>query len=204
MLFRIELTGESPLIHHSAAGLDPTTGISREIAEIAAKRGQNRTEADELRLKELECQRSLWLEGGQPTVPHSAIRAAIEAGARKLKQGPSVREGLIVQDVMFTFDRKRYGKSLAAWGKKCQFTVPVVVQRNRILRTRARFDLPWSVECTVFADPDLVDTEKLRTWCDIAGTRIGIGDWRPQKSGTFGRFAVASVEVIEQSHEAGR
>ena len=199
MLYRATLRGESALIMHSAAGLDTTSAISREINEITKKRGTNRTEADELRLKELECQRSLWLEGGEPSVPHSALRACIETGARKLKQGPLVREGLIVQSCAFEFDRSKHGGSLAEWGVRCQFTVPVVVQRNRILRTRARFDLPWSIAAEVYGDPDLVDAAKLETWLDIAGQRIGLGDWRPEKSGAFGRFAVESVEKIEKS-----
>lgn len=198
MLYRTELIGDSPLIMHSAAGLDPTTAISREINEITKKRGTNRTEADELRLKELECQRSFWLESDEPTVPHSAIRAAIEKGARKLKQGPLVREGLIVQSTAFEFDRERYGTTLAEWGVNCQFTIPVVVQRSRILRTRARFELPWKVSAEIYGDSELVDAEKLTTWLDIAGQRIGLGDWRPEKSGAFGRFRVESVvEVTE-------
>ena len=197
MLYTVRLTGDSPIIMHSAAGLDGTSDISREIAEITAKRGNNQTTADKLRLKELECVRSLWLENGNPAVPHSALRACIETGARKLKQGPLVREGLIVQSSKFSFDTERYGETIDSWGRKCQHTVPVVVQRNRILRTRAMFDLPWSVTAEVYGDDQLVDAEKLQVWLDIAGQRIGLGDWRPEKSGAFGRFSVESVVESE-------
>ncbi len=197
MLFAVELVGDSPIIMHSAAGLDTASDISREINEIAKKRGTNRTEADELRLRELECQRSLWLENGKPTVPHSALRSCIETGARKLKQGPQVREGMVVQETVFVFDSERYGKSVKEWGENCQFTVPVVVQRNRILRTRAKFDQPWSVNAIIYGDDELVDSTKLKTWLDIAGQRIGLGDWRPEKSGAYGRFSVNSVEITD-------
>ena len=193
MLYTVKLKGDAPVIMHSASGLDTTTPISREINEITKKRGTNRTAADELRLKELECVRSLWLENGWPTIPHSALRACIETGARKLKQGPLVREGLIVQSSKFSFDTERYGETIDSWGRKCQHTVPVVVQRNRILRTRAMFETPWSVSAVVYGDDELVDAEKLHTWLDIAGQRIGLGDWRPEKSGAFGRFSVEGV-----------
>lgn len=197
MLYETRLKGDSGIIHHSANGLDTTSHISRAINEITTKRGTNRTEADELRLRELECQRSLWLDAdGDPTVPHSALRACIETGARKLKQGPLVREGLIVQTTKFEFDTKRYGTSIEEWGRNCQHTVPVVVQRNRILRTRALFDLPWAVSATIYGDDELVDASKLETWLDIAGQRIGLGDWRPEKSGAFGRFSVGSVAEV--------
>ena len=38
----------------------------------------------------------------------------------------------------------------------------------------------------VEADDELVDQEQLVTWLDISGRRLGLGDWRPQKSGQYG------------------
>ena len=84
------------------------------------------------------------------------------------------------------------GKTVEELGKSLQFTVPVVVQRARILRTRAKFD-EWSMVVTIDADPELVDRQHLQTWLDIAGARCGLGDWRPEKSGEYGRFK-ATIE----------
>ena len=42
-------------------------------------------------------------------------------------------------------------------------------------------------------DDELVDQTQLETWLDIAGRRIGLGDWRPAKSGHFGRFETLSI-----------
>ena len=176
-------------------GLTTRSPVSREIAAIAAKRGGNRTEADEDRLRELECQRALWIdEGGAPTIPATAIRATIEGGARKRKQGPQVRGGLVVLNTCFEYDMDRYGETIDELGKQAQFVVPVVVQRNRILRTRAKFDPPWSCTFEVDVDEELVDKSQLLEWLGIAGRQIGLGDWRPEKSGTFGRFNVSSIE----------
>ena len=180
---------------HSAAGLDTRSAISLEIQEIARKKGSNRTQADDDRIAGLECQRSLWLdESGTPCIPYGAIRGCIEQAARKLKQGPQVREGLIVDMVEpLSFDKKRYGNSLEEWGKTTQFRVPVVVQRSRIIRTRAKFDT-WECVFFVETDPELVDKTQLANWLDIAGRRIGLGDWRPQKSGHYGRFETVSIK----------
>ena len=108
MQYRIKVSGLSPIIHHNgAAGLDTRSPVSREIAAIAAKRGGNRTEVDDDRLRELEAQRSLWLdESGAPTIPATAIRATIEGGARKRKQGPLVRGGLMVLSTSFDYDTR--------------------------------------------------------------------------------------------------
>lgn len=198
MRFQFTLTGVSPLIQHNgAAGLDTRSPLSCEIAEIAAKRGGNRTEVDDRRLRELECQRSLYLGAdGKPTLPAASLRSLIEAGARKTKQGTLVREGLMIERVEFRYDVKRYGSTVEELCTKTQFVVPVVVQRQRIARTRARFDPPWSVVGIVDVDPELVDQAKLTAWLALGGRRIGLGDWRPEKSGLFGRFDVESVTEL--------
>ena len=195
MLYRVTIKGIAPIIHHSAAGLDPLLPINVEKQAITRKRGSNRTPADDARLRELDTIGSLWLDfEDKPTIPASAIRSVIETGARKLKQGPQVREGLVITDSAFDYDRERYGESIEDLQRSTQFTVPVVVQRSRIMRTRAKFDMPWSCTFGVDADDELVSREQLERWLDVAGRRIGLGDWRPEKSGTYGRFEVESIE----------
>ena len=200
MQYRIKVSGLSPIIHHNgAAGLDTRSAVSREIAAIAAKRGTNRTAADDDRLRELEAQRSLWLDkSGAPTIPATAIRAAIEAGARKRKQGPQVRGGLMVLSTSFQYDQETYGTCIEELGRSTQYTVPVVVNRSRILRTRAKFDPEWSCTFKVAVDDEEIDLSQLLEWLDIAGRQIGLGDWRPEKSGMFGRFAEPEIERVEE------
>lgn len=191
MRYQVTIRGISPLItHNGAAGLDTRSAANVEKAEITRKRGSNRTAADDARLRELECQISLWLDArGAPTIPEGAIRKCIESGAKKLKQGTQVREGLVVEGVQsFDYDREALGSTVEELGKRAQFTVGVVIQRNRVLRTRAKFD-EWSCAFTLDCDDELVDREQLEVWLDIAGRRIGLGDWRPEKSGgAYGRF----------------
>ena len=195
MLYKVEINGLTPIIHHSATGLDPKLPANVEKAAIAKKRGGNRTASDDARLSELETLTSLWLNfEDKPEIPPSAFRAAIESGARKLKQGPMVREGLIVVSCdEFAYDTKRYGSTLKKLQKTTQYTVPVVVQRSRILRTRAKFELPWSATFTVEVYGDAADAEHLEQWLTIAGRGIGLGDWRPEKSGVYGRFELTSI-----------
>jgi len=177
--------------------LDTRSAANIEKAEITAKRAGDRTEADELRLRELECLTSLYLdESGAPTFPPAALRTNIEYAARKLRQGPLVREGLIVEAVeRFDYD-PTLGTSPGELATNAQFTTGVVVAGRRVLRTRARFD-EWAVTFVVEADDELVDRDKLVTWLDIGGRRLGIGDWRPQKSGQYGRFSVETIEMLD-------
>ena len=196
MFYKTIIEGTTPLIMHCGIrGLDTRSPLSREIAEIAKKRGTNRTQVDDERLAELECQKSFWLNSeGQVTIPERVIKANIEAGARKLKQGPLVREGLIVVNTEFVYNKEAYGETIEELGKSTIFQAPVVVQRNRILRTRAKFD-EWACIAKIETDPELVDEEMIKHWLDIAGRRIGIGDWRPEKSGHYGRYQLE--EIVE-------
>lgn len=199
MFYRINLRGETPLIQNCGTkGLDTRSALAIEKQEITRKKAGNLTVADEDRLREIDCYRSFWEDEKRlPTIPPAAIRKVIENAARKLKDGPQVREGLLVMpDVEFKWDEK-LGKTLKKLSKTVQFTVPVVRNRgNRVLATRAKFD-EWSVAFTVEVDEELVDQGKLVKWLDIAGRRIGLGDWRPHLGGTYGRFIVESVREVE-------
>ena len=99
MRYRISITGTSPIImHNGAAGLDNGSAANKEKALLTKKKGSNRTAPDDIRIKELETYIAFWTDDNDgPTVPPAALRAVIETGARKLKQGPQVREGLIVE-----------------------------------------------------------------------------------------------------------
>ena len=194
--YRIRIKGISPIIHHNgAAGLDTESPVNREKAELIKKKGINRTEDVTARIRQLECETALYLTAdGKPTVPEAALRACIETGARKLKQGGQVREGLLVQKVEeFIYDHTTLGSTLAELSKSTQFVAPVVVQRARLLRTRARFD-EWAIVFTIEVSDELVDKKQLESWLDISGRRIGLCDWRPEKSGSFGRFTTESIE----------
>ena len=197
MLYIAALTGESPLIQHNAQGVDPRHIWNVEKASLTRKKGSNRTASDDARLAELETALGLYLDdtSKQVVVPAAAIRSCIESAARKLKQGPQVREGLLVTGTSFSYDTERYGSTFEELIKSTQFHQVVVVQRQRLIRVRPKFDLPWSVTCYFDCDDELVDENQLATWLDIAGRRIGIGDWRPEKSGTYGRFSIASLRV---------
>ena len=153
--------------------------------------------ADDAKLQELETKTALYLDAsGAPTLPAAALRACIETGPQVEARATGPRRVLIVDEVKsFDYDKKR-GTTLKKLVKSTQFTVPVVVQRNRILRTRAKFD-EWSCTFAVEADDELVDKDQLEAWLDIGGRRIGLGDWRPEKSGNYGRFETVSVKATE-------
>ena len=193
--YRRNFSNHPPQLSRVSTRYSPSASRSRRSP---AERGANRTVADNERLRRLETIRSLWLNAdGMPTIPPAAIRSLLETGARKLRQGAQVREGLVVVDTSFVYDIDVYGETLDELAERAQFTVPVVVKGIRLMRTRPKFDPPWSCTFTVDADDELVDQDHLARWLDIGGRRIGLGDWRPEKSGEYGRFSIGSIQARE-------
>ena len=64
-----------------------------------------------------------------------------------------------------------------------------VIQRARIIRYRPRFD-KWRLTFDILIMDEQVPVTVVRQVVDYAGMYVGIGDFRPGKSGKFGKFSV--------------
>lgn len=71
---------------------------------------------------------------------------------------------------------------------------PVVIQRARVIKGRARLDKWKATFKVVYNDKLIGDPEIIRTILQEAGERIGIMDFRPQKGGPHGTFKVTKFE----------
>lgn len=77
-------------------------------------------------------------------------------------------------------------------GSKVRYSVdrrPVVVGKARILRCRPAF-ANWSMKVALEVDTAILSPSQVRESLALAGRIIGIGDYRPEKGGGFGRFTV--------------
>lgn len=59
---------------------------------------------------------------------------------------------------------------------------------------RPRFD-EWELHAEVEVDQKVMPLQMARDLVEMAGRRMGLGDYRPQKRGTFGRFCVNRWQV---------
>lgn len=48
----------------------------------------------------------------------------------------------------------------------------------------------WEAELLIRYNADVISAEQLVNLVEIAGFAVGVGDWRPEKSGAFGMFEV--------------
>jgi len=64
-----------------------------------------------------------------------------------------------------------------------------------VVAIRPRFD-SWSMRLKLWVDQSEFPLEKARQTFDIAGSRIGVGSFRPEKKGTYGRFQIDEWKVL--------
>jgi len=181
----LKLTGVAPLLMHNARLADPTDPITREKSKIA--KGKNKTEETLMAIKELEWRGGLYVdEQGHPSLPADVILATIVQGARKAKLGKEASAAVYCDQAFFPleYDGPKDIKKLYADGRFCDYRT-VAQQRQRIMRARPIFR-SWSCKVTLQVDEEILNPEQAREAMIAAGSRVGVGDFRPR----YGRFTV--------------
>ena len=177
---KFKIVGVSPLLMHNGQTADPQNEWSRRIKEISKRR--NKTDADYDALAKLEWQAGLYLSDGKPCIPGEVMEAALAEGAKKLRLGKSAKAGLWCEtDALLEYKGPKDVAKLWANGT-FSLTIGVRVQRNKVMRTRPRFQ-EWAATVEVQYDPDIFDEGQVRQIVEITGG-VGLMDWRPK----FGRY----------------
>lgn len=76
-------------------------------------------------------------------------------------------------------------------------SVVIPATGGRIMAHRPRLD-EWSLSFTLEVDEDMFSAEFARLVIDDAGRKIGLGDFRPDRKGPFGKFVVTGWKVIKE------
>lgn len=185
---QVKLTGIVPLLMHSSKLVDKNTPIVREMGKITAKGSKKQTDADRDRLAELEFLGGLWLDETKkkPAIPTLALEACFKEGARAARRGKDAERAMFVDGECVPLKYNGPGNLEKLWENREQyaFTVPAVVNKARVMRTRPIFR-EWSAtfECS-YDETEMNESSVKEAW--IEAGRRGLGDWRPK----FGRFNV--------------
>lgn len=186
MDFRITFTGTDALLMHSARLANPLDPAAKAVKRLTSKK--LKTDDDYASLARVEWAGGMYFDSEiGPYIPGDNIWRAIYDGSRKQKKGPRVKEGVLIttninplqytgprdQDHMWQDENFRHHSS-------------VKVGTSRTTRCRPHFR-SWTVDANGIVDTSILDVEELRQIADIAGSIIGLGDWRPR----FGRFTAA-------------
>lgn len=183
----ITITGRSPLLMHSDTLANPLHPLKKEIAAYTSKR--KKTDDDHEMIAYLEWKAGMYHDSETgPYLPGRMVKAALIRAATKTKEGPKVRSGLIILNDKnrLEYTGPRDIDKLWKDGKYVDMR-SVVVQRARTMRCRPVFH-DWACTVTVAYDESVLDKADILRFFDTAGQLVGVGDYRPENGGDFGRF----------------
>lgn len=187
------LTGISPLLQNNPSAM--------------RQQGQSGVARRTIPTPEEEAQRTAYkLPSGQYYATADAIRSSMLKAAIGLRYRPPtggraeaatslVRAGIFILDEQCPLVDPENGSSIVDHEIDIR---RVVLRQAGILRARAK--LPrWQTTVTFEWDPQTIPENVVLEVLERAGKRIGIGDYRVEKGGPFGRFV---VELLEAKRDA--
>ena len=179
--FHLELEGLSPLIMHRWADK-----ARKEMLDKQMKRSSKGKEAKD---PEADFENSKYvMPDGAPGFPAGAFKQAAIRGAKAL--------GMVMTDARTSFFV--HGVYSERDGRELVKLTGVLTPREDMVRVgmgtadiRYRAQVwPWSATVEISHNAGVISAEQIAQMLDTAGYGVGIGDWRPEKDGEFGRFKV--------------
>ena len=180
-MVELEVEGLTPMIQNK---MKEATIPAMEAARMGKAKKNNRAPID----PKVEYLKSAYVQdGGGYGFPASAFKhCAVRAGKG---------QGLVMTDLkqmFFVLPNAPDGECVSLKAKKPTLRKdPVNVQGNKDLRYRPEFK-QWKAKLLIRYDADKITPEQIANLLNHGGQTIGVGEWRPQKNGTFGMFHVAN------------
>lgn len=178
----ITLIGDSPLISHAWS--------KKAKEEMLAKQMKKAKAGKEAKDPEKDFQESLYhLEDGGYGFPAVAFKAAAVTACTSVGSITKVaaRQSFHVEGDMVRIHgsepRKREDMVRIGMG-------------TADIRYRGEF-WPWWVVLKVRHNANVLSAEQITNLFNTAGFGVGIGEWRPERDGQFGRFRVATAEDMK-------
>ena len=83
-------------------------------------------------------------------------------------------------------------------GKYEVFRISAVnpVTKGRMMTERPKYT-KWSASFEIVLNDEAVPTSVINEILEHAGKYVGIGDWRPEKKGMFGKFLISEFKVVK-------
>jgi hypothetical protein len=193
-IITMSFKGTSPLLLSCDKMADPLNPATIAHKEITSKR--KKTEEDHAMIARSQWEGLMyWSDEVGVYVPSQNIRATIVGGAKLNKLGMQVKRGTIMgghDHVPLSYGKKKTIDQL--WDDPAYRDVrSVVISSARVMAYRPKFE-NWSLEFSMTYDDTVLDVNQIKQACDNAGMFVGIGGFRPEKGGPFGRFEALIIE----------
>ena len=177
--YKAVITGISPLLMNRPSQLDigdKSKDVKRETQspiEIAESKLYKNSE-DKVYIP------STWLQG-----------SLVNAGKQKKMMGKGSAKATYSKVVGSSVEINPFEILLnSKWSVFSILAVNPTTKGRNILH-RPQFN-KWEVEFEVTFEESQIEVHVMKELLEIAGKFVGIGDWRPEKKGRFGKFQVTS------------
>jgi hypothetical protein len=184
---RVPIVGTAPLIVHAFSA----KARRRMLDEM-----QGRKAPKEPKDPQAEYEAAFYrLKDGGYGFPVIAFKAATIGAARFY--GKNVTMTALKQFMFFTGEPGGNGQQMARIaGEPRMREDPVTVGRGRDLRYRPEFP-EWSTVLEVTYAISALTQGSVLSLIDAGGMGVGVGEWRPEKDGSFGTYRIDPTREVE-------
>ena len=184
----LAIQGEGGLICHNFS--------EKSRRQIAEKQAMGVKAPKDKRNPDAEYQAAFYhLVGGGYGFPCSGFKQSAIRAAKLL-------DGITMTDARQMFFIEADGRDVVRQipcvrihGEPMMRTDEVKVQQAMDLRYRPEFP-QWSATLTIEYDEDNISASSIASLLYRAGLSVGVGEWRPEKNGDFGRFELGDVAMV--------
>jgi hypothetical protein len=178
-----KLSSSAPLIMHNGQTADPTNKWARLLKEITSKK--SKTDADYEEMARIEFLAALYMATDGPIIPNEVLDGMVLNAAKKSREGQLAKSAVFcLNHARFEYEGPR--KADEMWQEEqFHFARLVRVTNARVVRMRAIFNDWWCI-AKLNVETTLINPARVDEWMRVAGTQVGLCDWRPQ----YGRFTV--------------
>lgn len=183
----VHIKGTAPLITHRWSE-------KAKKQMLDAQRGVKTPKQIKEPLEDFEAARYKFADGGLDGFPTVGLKKAVVQGAARAF-GKSVKMTELRQNLLFLADGLcTDGTPLTRLTYDGEPTMREDMVRVGMgtadLRYRPQYN-GWGAEIKVEFDPNLIDVDSVVALIDAGGSN-GVGEWRPERNGTFGTFQVVT------------
>ena len=175
---QVKVEGVSPLL------------MNRFLDKSIDTKSKKRTGA----MIELDILDKLYIYDGKPHIPAVYFRNSLVEASKQFKitgKGKSTYSKLVGATVDVS------PEMILIKGDYIPFRIAAVnpSTKGRMMVNRPRFN-KWEVEFEIILNDESVPIDVINEILEQSGRYVGIGDWRPQKKGMFGKFMITSFKEV--------
>lgn len=163
---------------------DAQTGVTKKRARGAPREAKNPTDLYHESMYVVE-EDPARFESSVFGFPSVAFKAAMVRAAKAVGMAMTdARTALFIEDDLVVIEGEPY----------CRRDMVRLQGKTADVRYRGAFK-EWSAVLPIIYDADLITLDDVVNLVHRAGFSVGVGEWRPERDGPYGRFAVVHDEV---------